>query len=213
MHGDLPIRVRRSPDPTKQEIGMQLSRSHVATTLGVLLGCALTSTMVVRTTQAVLSGTTATQQNTWTTGGAALSNDGAVSASAVFSQANDNLLLGGQTVTKCIAVKYTGNSPAQVKLYATGVSGALASYLDLKIESGTGTANDCTNFSSASTLFSGGTVASFGSASNSFGNGLGTWNATLNQTVTYKFSVTVQNVAAAQNGNAAAVFNWEAQAS
>ncbi len=192
---------------------MQVNRSHVATTLGVLLGCALTSTMVVRTTEAVLSGTTATQQNTWTTGGAALSNDGAVSASAVLSQAKDNLMAGGQSVTKCIAVRYTGNSPAQVKLYATGVSGGLASYLDLRIETGTGSANDCSNFTPASTLLGSGTVAAFGSANRNFDTGLGSWSATLNQTVTYKFSVTVQNVAGAQNGTANAVFNWEAQAS
>ncbi|GAA2464382.1 hypothetical protein [Winogradskya humida] len=192
---------------------MQISRTHVATVAGVLLGFALTSTMVVRTTQAVITSSTATQSNTWTTGGAAINNDGAISASAVFSQANDNLLAGGQTVTKCIAVKYTGNSPAQIKLYGSSISGGLASYLDLKIETGTGTANDCTNFVSGGTLFSSGTVAGFGSANNSYANGLGSWNATLNNSLTYKFSVTVQNVAGAQNGNASAVFNWEAQAS
>jgi hypothetical protein len=185
----------------------------VATAVGVLVGCALTSTMVVRTTQAVLTSTTATQPNSWTTGGAALSNDGAVAATAVFSQANDSLLSGGQTVTKCIAVKYTGNSPALVKLYASGVGGSLASYLDLKIETGTGTANDCSNFVPGATLFSGNTVAGFGTANSSFANGLGPWNATVNASLTYRFSVTVQNVAGAQNGTASAVFNWEAQAS
>jgi hypothetical protein len=192
---------------------MLLSRTRVATAVGVLLGCALTSTMVVRTTQAVLSGTTQTQNNTWTTGGAALSNDGSVSGTAVFSQANDSLLAGGQTVTKCIAVRYTGNSPAQVRLYASNVSGALASYLDLKVETGTGTANDCSNFVAGPTLLNNLTVARFGTDNYSYATGAGTWNATLNASLTYKFTVTVQNVAGAQNGNASAVFVWEAQAS
>lgn len=190
---------------------MVLSRARWATAAGVVLGCALTSVMVLRTTQAALTGTTQTQTNSWTTGGAALENDAATSATAVFSQGNDGLLSGGQSVTRCIAVRYTGNSPGQVRLYASNVTGGLASYLDLKVETGTGTNNGCTDFSSAATLSSSTTVAGFGAGYRDWTTGLGSWNATLNSTQTYRFTVTVRNVAAAQNGTASAVFNWEAQ--
>jgi hypothetical protein len=100
-------------------------RTRVATVLGVLLGVALTSTMVVRTTQAVFSNTTQTSSNTWNTGGAALTNEAAVTAP--FTVGADGTLSGGQQLVKCVSVTYNGATlPATVKLYASGVTGSLA---------------------------------------------------------------------------------------
>jgi hypothetical protein len=59
----------------------------------------------------------------------------------------------GAVVEACYNATYTGTLPADVKMYWTGagVADTLSSYLDLKVEQGTGAAgfNDCTGFTPA----------------------------------------------------------------
>ncbi|WP_189170321.1 hypothetical protein [Pilimelia anulata] len=184
----------------------------MATAAGVALGVGLTSLMVVRTTQAVFSGYSSTPSNTWATGGATLSND--ATASAVFSQANDGTLAGGQVLSRCIVVTYVGaTTPAAVRLYATA-SGALNSYLSLVVDQGSGTPGNgsCTGFSASSAGIYSGTVAGFATAANAWGSGVGSWSPTVGATMTYRFTVTVQNHPSAQNATGSATFTWEAQA-
>jgi hypothetical protein len=192
---------------------MVFSRGRVTTLLGVLLGLALTSTMVVRTTQAVFNNTTQTSANGWSTGGAAITNDYA--ATAPFSVAADSTLTGGQTLQKCLVVTYNGTTvPASVKLYASSVSGALAPYLTLVVDQGTGGAGSgsCTGFNVGTSGIYSGTLAGFGTAATQFSNGVGSWAPnTIGATQTYRFTITVQNVPGAQNATAAGVFTWEAQ--
>jgi hypothetical protein len=189
------------------------SSTRVATVAGVLVGVLLTSTMVVRTTQAVFSGYSSTPSNTWTTGGAVISNDAV--GTAVFSLANDGYLNGGQVAEKCIVVTYVGATvPASVKLYATA-SGALNTYLNLTVDIGSGgtTGGSCASFAVGTAAIYSGTVAGFAVAATNFGNGVGVWApGAINATRTYRFTVTVQNTPAAQNDNSSAVFTWEAQA-
>jgi hypothetical protein len=191
------------------------SRSSLVFVLGVVLGLVLTSTLVLRTTQAVFSGTTTTPTNSWTTGGAAITNDH--TATAIYSTANDGTLTGGQVVQRCVVVTYNGNTTTgtSVKLYGTASTG-LPSYLNLTIEQGSGTTGavgSCTGFTASSTIYSSGTVAAFASADTNFATGAGSWSpSTTGATMTYRFTITVQNVAAAQNATATGTFTWEAQA-
>jgi hypothetical protein len=192
---------------------MALTRTRLVTLLGVVLGLALTSTMVVRTTQAVFNGVTQTSANGWAAGGAAITND--YSAVAPFSTSTDNTLTGGQQLQKCLVVQYNGtNVPASVKLYATGVSGSLAPYLNLTIDQGTGGggSGSCGTFAVGTAGIYSGTVGGFGTASTSYATGVGSWApGVVGATLTYRFTITVQNVAGAQNVTAAATFVWEAQ--
>lgn len=188
-------------------------RSRLATLVGVVLGLALTATLVVRTTQAVFSGYVSTPANTWSTGGAVISTD--ATASAVFGQPTDGTLTGGQTLTRCLVITYVGaTGPAAVKLYGTA-SGALAPYLTVTVDQGSGTsgnAGSCTGFTASTSNIYNGTLSNFAATANSYATGVGSWSAAVGTTMTYRFTVSVQNVAAAQNTSASAVFTWEAQA-
>ena len=192
---------------------MALTRSRIATLLGVLLGLALTSTMVIRTTQSVFNGTTQTSSNSWSTGGATITND--YNATAPFNTATDSTLTGGQQLQKCLVVTYNGATvPAAVRLYAQSVSGSLAPYLNLTIDQGTGGTGggSCTSFALGTAAVYSGTLSAFGTASSSYATGVGSWSpATVGAAQTYRFTVTVQNVAGAQNASAQGVFVWEAQ--
>ncbi|GLY97719.1 hypothetical protein [Actinoplanes sp. NBRC 103695] len=190
---------------------MALNRTRVATLLGVLLGASLTSTMIVRTTQAVFTGSTSTN-NTWASGGAEITSDG--TGSAVFNSGTDGALVNGQTLTKCIVVTYKGATvPAAVKLYSSAVAGTgLADYLNVTVDVGSSTSvgGNCAGWALSSTPFTG-TLTDF-AAMNSFANGVGSWGpSVVNEKLTYRFTVTVQNVPAAQNKTASATFTWEAQ--
>jgi hypothetical protein len=192
---------------------MSGTSTRVATIAGVLVGILLTSTMVVRTTQAVFSGYSATPSNVWTTGGAAISND--ANAAAIFSLANDGYLTGGQVILRCFVVTYVGATvPGNVKLYGTA-SGALNTYLNLTVDIGSGgtSGGSCASFAVGTAGIYSGTVAGFGTAATNFASGVGVWApGAVNATRTYRFTVTVQNTPSAQNATSSAVFTWEAQA-
>jgi hypothetical protein len=191
-----------------------LGRAKVATVLGVLLGAGLTSTMVVRTTQAVFAGTDSGNQ-TWSSGGASISGDG--SSTAAFNAGADTPLVNGTSLVKCMVITYAGRTtPADVRLYAApaSVTGNLAPYLDMTIETGSSTSvnGNCAGFVAAGAPIYTGTLSTFGSTKNSFGTGAGTWApSVINEKLTYRFTMTVQNSPAAQNQTAAATFIWEAQ--
>jgi hypothetical protein len=111
----------------------------------------------------------------------------------------------------CIQVSYTGSLAANVRMYGAA-SGALAQYLDVSVDIGTGgTFGNCTGFSSSSNLFSG-TLANFAATRTNFSNGLAGWNGATNPSNrTYRITVTLQDVNAAQGLSADADFTWEAQ--
>jgi hypothetical protein len=53
----------------------------------------------------------------------------------------------------------------------------------------------------------------FGTANTAFASGVGPWApSVIGDKQTYRFTITVQNVAGAQNASASGVFTWEAQA-
>ena len=187
----------------------RVSKTSVLVVVGVtvLLVVSVVSVVIMQYSRAAFTATTGNSSNSWATGSVVLSDDD--SGSAMFSSSN---MTAGQSVVKCIAVTYSGTltSGVSVKLYGTS-SGALASYLNLTVEQGTGGGfGSCAGFS-GSQIYSG-TVSGFSATYTNFGTGLTGFSPSANpETHTYRFTITVQNDNNAQNKTAAADYTWEAQ--
>jgi predicted ribosomally synthesized peptide with SipW-like signal peptide len=134
------------------------------------------------------------------------------SGSAMFNVAAAKPL---DTNESCITVTYLGTLDASVVLYGGGFGGALAPYLDITVEEGSGAAGfgDCTGFIASGTLYSGpmsGFATNYGSG---YATG-GTWS--LNDATDYRFVITLDDDNSA-NGGATPLaannfsFTWEAQ--
>jgi hypothetical protein len=126
-------------------------------------------------------------------------------------------LLPGVALDRCIEVNYDGtDDPGPVLLYAAAASGDLAPYLDLAIDMGsaaTGAFGSCASFSSSATVFTG-TLAGFASAHSSYATGRFTWNPSAAQeSRSFRFRLTVQDVPAAAGKSAAFGFTWRTEAS
>jgi predicted ribosomally synthesized peptide with SipW-like signal peptide len=165
-------------------------------------------------TFSAFSSTTSNDNNSFEAGTVYIvDNDGGVAMYQVTNAAP------GTSDVSCITVTYLGTLPAAVHLYANGISGALAPYVDLTVEEGTDSApsfDSCANFTASSTVFSG-TLAGFQTAYADWATGLatgGAWNQ--NDTHSYRFTVTLQddnnaNGETAPLSTGAHSFVWEAQ--
>lgn len=129
----------------------------------------------------------------------------------------------GESISKCIKVTYTGSLDADVHLYTTSAIGSLGQYVELTITPGSQTSPSfpsCTGFTpdSGGALYSG-TLQAFGSAKNSYANGVvdypgssTKWQA--NESVVYQFTLTLPSSApeAAQGLTTGShTFTWEAR--
>ncbi len=122
------------------------------------------------------------------------------------------------TNSSCITVTYDGSLPAVVKLYSSGIAGALAGYVDLTVEEGSGSAGfkNCTGFTAGGTVYSG-TLAAFPTtfAGGAATNGGANW--TTGTSKDYRFTLTLQDNNAANGGSGGPLsvgahsFIWEAQ--
>jgi predicted ribosomally synthesized peptide with SipW-like signal peptide len=118
-------------------------------------------------------------------------------------------------VSSCITVTYLGTLDSSVVLYGSGFGGALAPYLTLTVEEGSGAAGfgDCSGFSSSGTVYSG----ALGSFATTYGSGYatgGTWST--NDAVDYRFTIEVADDNGANGGATpletnAFEFTWEAR--
>jgi hypothetical protein len=181
-----------------------------AALLASVTGAGLVTMGVLNTSRAAFSTSTADGANNWATGTVALSDDDG--GSVMFNASN---LTGGASLSKCITVTYSGSVTTGVTtgLYGSA-SGALADYLDLTIEEGTGGGfSSCTGFTASSTVYSG-EVDDFASAHTNWATRRNTgWTPAANpSTRVFRFTVAVQNDNAAQNKTATATYTWEAQA-
>ena len=183
-----------------------------------LAGLGAASVLVVQGSQAAFTDTTDNNGNSLTAGSVILNDDDG-GATAMFNVTGLN---GGQTVTRCINVTYTGSLTADVKMYTSqpgGVGGTgLAPGLDLDIEVGTGATGgntfSCANFTPGSQIFGAtpATLAGFASTHTNFTNGVGGWsNATNPSTRSYRVTMTVANDDTYQSKSATVGFTWEAQ--
>ena len=168
--------------------------------------------MVWQSSYSAFSATTSNPTNNWAAGTVALSDDD--SNTAMF---NATALKPGSTGVKCIAVTSTGSLPAAVKLYGTSyaTTNALASYIDLTVEEGTGgTSSSCAGFTGGTSIFSG-TLASFGTTKTSYATGVGNWapTGTGSETKSYRVTYTLRTTTpdTSQGGTAAMGFTWESQ--
>jgi hypothetical protein len=130
----------------------------------------------------------------------------------------------GDSVSKCIKVTYTGSLDADVRIYTNSSIGSLGQYVDLTITPGSQsspTFPSCTGFTadSGGPLYSG-TLAAFGSAKNSYANGVVDYPGTSatkwqsNDSVVYQVTATLPSSVsdAAQGLNTGSTaFAWEAR--
>lgn len=165
-------------------------------------------------TFAAFSNTTGNAANTYAAGTVYVSDNDA--GSSMWSVSNQ---LPGASVTKCIRITYTGSLDADVKLYTSSGSNGLDQYLDLTVDKGSmpsGTSFPaCTSFSSESTIYSG-TVQNFKSTKTSFASGVGAYPGAqtkwaTNDTLVYRFTVTLQNNSNAQGLSCTLGLTWEAR--
>lgn len=111
--------------------------------------------------------------------------------------------------SSCITVTYNGTLNSAVSLYGA-VSGSLAQYLNLTVVAGTtgGGFGNCGSFSGTAVLYSG-TLSGFPAAYGSVMDPITPW--TSGTTDSYMFTISLQNVPAAQGLTATANFTWEAR--
>lgn len=164
------------------------------------------------------SSTTTNAGNTITAGTVAIADNDAGAAMYSLTAAKP-----GESVSKCIKVTYTGSLDADVRIYTQSAIGSLGQYVDLTITPGSQTTPSfpsCTGFvaDSGGAIYTG-TLQSFGTAKNSYANGVvdypgtGTKWAT-GESVIYQVTATLQASApdAAQGLTTGAhTFTWEAR--
>jgi predicted ribosomally synthesized peptide with SipW-like signal peptide len=158
-------------------------------------------------TYAAFTSQTSSDSNTFSTGTVSLvDNDG---GSVMFNLSGVRPTDPAQT--SCVKVTYNGSLDADVRLYAAVSSTGVEQYLNLKVETGTSTSGfgACGGFSPGSTLFNG-TLSGYPT---SFAAGIddpaSPW--TTGTTRAYRFTVSLQNNAAAQGLTGTATFDWEAR--
>jgi hypothetical protein len=119
-------------------------------------------------------------------------------------------LAGGRSVSRCLQVTYEGEGPAILRLYGSAAGTGLAPYLNLRVEQGSGGGFDsCAGF--AGSVVYTGTLAQFAAMHADFASGVTLPAQPDPAPLTYRFTATVANAAAAQGRDATADFWWEAQ--
>jgi hypothetical protein len=185
---------------------------------GVMPASVLLSGLVVwQSSYAAFSSTTVNPSNSFGSGSVVLADDD--SGTAMFTP---TLLKPLDTGTKCIVVTSTGTLASTVELYATAYSttNAMASWLDMVIDEGTGGTfassgpTSCTGFVLGANIYTG-TLATFGTTKTSFATGVGTWApaGSGSPTKVYRIRYTLNTATpnTVQSGTAALGFTWEAQ--
>jgi hypothetical protein len=159
-------------------------------------------------TYAAFSGTTSNGGNAFAAGTVYLTDNDA--AAVMFNVSG--MRPSDAARTSCITVTYGGSLNADVKLYGATSSTGVEQYLNLKIETGTSAApfGSCAGFVAGATLYND-TLANLPS---SWATGIADTSAnpwTAGHAQTYRFTVSLQNNAAAQGKTATATFTWEAE--
>ena len=160
------------------------------------------------------SATTSNDNNQFAAGSVAIGNN------ATAPLYNVTGAKPGTTSTpRCIKVTYSGSLPVNVKLYrSVFTSGTgLDTEVDLTVTKGTGTAEDCSDFTGTTSVYTGklgslGTSFASGSVSLTNASASATWSQ--NDAVTYKFETSLPSgVANTANGKVTGTHSliWEAQ--
>ena len=192
----------------KTETPRRSRRAMAWRALAMLASLGFVSVLVMTSSRAAFVDTTDNTANNFQAGTVELTDDDG-GVTRMFNLTN---MAPSVMRENCIRVDYTGSLASNVRMYGTTNGGALAPYLDVTIEVGTGGSfNDCTGFTSGSTLYTG-TMSNFAATRTNFTNGLQGWNGATNPSNrTYRIRVTLQDNNAAQGLSATAGFTWEAQ--
>jgi hypothetical protein len=159
------------------------------------------------------SDTTSNAGNQFSTGTLTLGNN---ATSPLYNVTNSSP--GHPSADHCIRIAYTGSLPVTVKAYRSAFTGGsvpnLSDYVNVSVTKGTGTQENCSDFSGSTSVYSG-TLTAFGT---DWSSGLALTNAGgsaawgQNDAVTYKFSAQVaddQNAEGLSTGTHS--FTWEAR--
>jgi predicted ribosomally synthesized peptide with SipW-like signal peptide len=189
-------------------------------TLVTLLVLGVVGTLAGVGTFSAFSSTTDNTGNTFAAGTVYLADNDA--GSYMYQVSNQK---PGDVTQRCIRLTYTGSLAADVKLYTSSTVNALGTYVDLTIDKGTmpaGAFPGCTGFTAdaGGPIFNS-TLSNFTTTKNSYANGISAFPGAQtswaqNDTVVYRFTLTLQNNNLA-NGGASALttgshdFTWEAR--
>ena len=164
-------------------------------------------------TRAAFTSTTDNTGNSLSAGTVALVDDD--SASVLFNVSN---MAPGDSSQNCIVVTYQGTiaDPTAVKLYSGGYtdSAALADWLDVVIEEGTGGSfGNCGAFSLVNTIETGGDLLAFDTAHTDYASGAGVWDpSSTPDSVTYRITFTLDALTPDTEEGASVtdlIFTWE----
>ena len=186
-------------------------RSHILA--GLTISLLLTTMIVLGTSRAAWTATTATSSSSVSAGALSLTDDD--TPTALLSVTG---LFPGDSESQCIEVTYGSTpDPSIVKVYSTALTDAdaLAQHVTLKIEEGTGGSyRDCTGFGTATEIFN--DDLAVWAAKTSYATGVGVWDPAGGvESKTYKFTVTldVNAPSSVQNDSVTGIeFTWETQA-
>ena len=186
------------------------------TLLSLLLVGALGAVAGIGTFSA-FSATTVNAGNTFDAGTVVLTDNDANTAMYNIADAKPN-----DVVVRCIRVTYSGTLPSTVRLYTTTPVNPFGQYVTLSIDKGTmpgaTTFPNCTGFTpdAVPNIFTG-TLSSFGTGRTNFATGVPANPGAAvqwvnNDTVVYRFTLTMQDNALAVGGSSGVhSFTWEAQ--
>ena len=192
---------RGAQRPGRHRAGQRASSNRMiytgAVTAALLVG--------IGTAKSAFTAQTSTPTNSFKAG--TVTFDTSTLPAVTFNAAN---LQPGSMGTSCVDLSYTGTLPADVRLYAAGLSGTgLGSYLTLLIAEGNQGTN-CAAFT-GNEIYSG-TVADFAANKTGFGTGVGAWPAsTTDPSRPYQFQWQLQSDSNAKGKTADVTFTWQAR--
>jgi hypothetical protein len=159
------------------------------------------------------SDTTSNANNQFATGTLALGNN---ATSPLYNVTNGKP--GTPSADHCIRITYSGSLPVSVKVYRSAFSGGstpnLSDYVTVTVTKGTGTQEDCSDFSGSTSVYNG-TLTAVGTnwaTGTALTNGAGAAAWATNDAVTYRFSAQVaddDNAEGLSTGTHS--FTWEAR--
>jgi hypothetical protein len=202
----------------KFDLESKRTRSGIAWALrlgGLAAALLVASLLVMRSSDAAFTSTTANSGNSFSAGTVDLVDDDA--ATAIFTISN---MKPSDTVQGCITVTYQGTvvDPSAVKLYSPGYtdSGTFADYLNVTVEEGSGGSfASCAGFVSDLTIVDAMTLSTFASTYTDYTNGAGVWDPSgTPESKTYRFTVALDGATPnAQQGASVTglTFTWEVQ--
>lgn len=182
-----------------------------------LLLIGATSVLAGFGTFSAFSSTTTNSGNSFAAGTVFVDDNDA--GSAMYSVSNQ---APNASTVRCIKLTYGGTMAADVRLYTSSTVGAVADYINLTVEKGSGNPAfpNCTGFGSEATIYSG-ELDDFMATKNSYANGIAAypgaqtqWNQ--NDTLVYRFTLTLQDDNNANGGatplsTGSHAFTWEAR--